>query len=88
MTVNRLGKYTLARPQMPLQTWRRRPLGSICKGGRCLALPYPCNRATDVDKPSVDAVDVKRLKAEGLGASQIAKRLKVGRASVYRVLEG
>jgi transposase len=41
-----------------------------------------------VDKPSVDAVDVKRLKAEGLGASQIAKRLKVGRASVYRVLEG
>jgi DNA invertase Pin-like site-specific DNA recombinase len=39
-------------------------------------------------KPSVDAVEVKRLKAEGLGASQIAKRLKIGRASVYRVLEG
>jgi DNA invertase Pin-like site-specific DNA recombinase len=38
-------------------------------------------------KPSVDAVEVKRLKAEGLGASQIAKRLKIGRASVYRVLE-
>ena len=32
-------------------------------------------------------VEVKRLKAEGLGASQIAKRLKIGRASVYRVLE-
>src|SRR5262249_22601026 len=26
-------------------------------------------------KPSVDAVEVKRVKAEGLGASQIAKRL-------------
>jgi DNA invertase Pin-like site-specific DNA recombinase len=39
-------------------------------------------------KPSVDVVEVKRLKAEGLGASQIAKRLKIGRASVYRVLEG
>jgi len=38
-------------------------------------------------KPSVDADEVKRLKAEGLGASQIAKRLKIGRASVYRVLE-
>ena len=38
-------------------------------------------------KPSVDAVEVKRVKAEGLGASQIAKRLKIGRASVYRVLE-
>ena len=36
-------------------------------------------------KPSVDAVEVKRLMAEGLGASQIAKRLKIGRASVYRV---
>jgi DNA invertase Pin-like site-specific DNA recombinase len=38
-------------------------------------------------KPSVDVAEVKRLKAEGLGASQIAKRLKIGRASVYRVLE-
>jgi DNA-binding transcriptional regulator LsrR (DeoR family) len=27
------------------------------------------------------------LKAQGLGASEIAKALKVGRASVYRVLE-
>jgi DNA invertase Pin-like site-specific DNA recombinase len=30
--------------------------------------------------------DVLRLKAEGLGASQIAKRLALGRASVYRIL--
>jgi transposase len=27
------------------------------------------------------------LEAEGFGASQIAKQLKIGRASVYRVLE-
>jgi hypothetical protein len=27
------------------------------------------------------------MKAQGLGASQIAKALKIGRASVYRVLE-
>jgi hypothetical protein len=31
---------------------------------------------------------VAALKAEGLGATEIAKRLKIGRASVYRVLEG
>jgi len=27
------------------------------------------------------------MKAQGLGASDIAKALKIGRASVYRVLE-
>jgi DNA-binding IclR family transcriptional regulator len=27
------------------------------------------------------------MKAQGLGASEIAKTLKIGRASVYRVLE-
>ena len=36
--------------------------------------------------PSIDAVKVAALKAEGLGATAIAKRLKVGRASVYRLL--
>jgi hypothetical protein len=36
--------------------------------------------------PSIDAAKVAALKAEGLGATEIAKRLKVGRASVYRVL--
>jgi len=37
-------------------------------------------------KPSVDAEAVRGLKAEGLGASEIAKRLGIGRASVYRAL--
>ena len=31
--------------------------------------------------------DIRRLQAEGLGATEIAKRLKIGRASVYRVLK-
>ena len=37
---------------------------------------------------SIDATKVAALKAEGLGATEIAKRLKVGRASVYRFLLG
>src|SRR5438477_9231061 len=37
-------------------------------------------------KPSIDLAKVKELKDKGLGATEIAKRLKIGRASVYRVL--
>jgi len=37
-------------------------------------------------KPSIDLDKVKELKDKGLGATEIAKRLKIGRASVYRVL--
>jgi DNA invertase Pin-like site-specific DNA recombinase len=36
---------------------------------------------------SIDADEVSRLKKEGLGATAIAKRLKIRRASIYRVLE-
>jgi DNA invertase Pin-like site-specific DNA recombinase len=38
-------------------------------------------------KPSIDAAAVRELKQQGLGATEIAKTLKIGRASVYRVLE-
>lgn len=34
------------------------------------------------------AEDVRRLKAEGMGATEIATRLGIGRASVYRALAG
>jgi hypothetical protein len=34
----------------------------------------------------IEAAQVRRLKAQGIGASEIAKRLKIGRASVYRIL--
>ena len=37
-------------------------------------------------KPSIDADQVMQLKAAGLGPTEIAKQLKIGRASVYRVL--
>jgi DNA-binding transcriptional regulator LsrR (DeoR family) len=37
---------------------------------------------------SIDASKVAALRAEGLGATEIAKRLKIGRASVYRLLLG
>ncbi|WP_413710771.1 recombinase family protein [Rhizobium sp. Rhizsp82] len=38
-------------------------------------------------KPSVDVERVKALAGQGIGATAIAKALKIGRASVYRVLE-
>src|ERR1700704_1502112 len=36
--------------------------------------------------PSIDSSKVLELKQKGLGASEIAKALKIGRASVYRAL--
>jgi DNA invertase Pin-like site-specific DNA recombinase len=39
-------------------------------------------------RPStIDASKVRELKQKGFGASEIAKALKIGRASVYRALE-
>jgi DNA invertase Pin-like site-specific DNA recombinase len=35
---------------------------------------------------SIDAAQVRALKAQGLGATEIAHKLGIGRASVYRVL--
>ena len=37
---------------------------------------------------SIDAAQVRELKAQGVGPSEIAKRLGIGRASVYRALAG
>jgi DNA invertase Pin-like site-specific DNA recombinase len=37
--------------------------------------------------PSIDPNEVRRLAAEGLGGSEIAKRLGIGRTSVYRLLD-
>jgi len=37
-------------------------------------------------KPSIDPAAVKALALQGIGASEIAKRLGIGRASVYRIL--
>jgi DNA invertase Pin-like site-specific DNA recombinase len=35
---------------------------------------------------SIDAAKVRQMRAKGMGASEIAKALKIGRASVYRAL--
>lgn len=35
---------------------------------------------------TINADEIKRLKAQGVGASEIAKRMKIARASVYRIL--
>ena len=37
---------------------------------------------------SIDPARVQQLKAEGWGPTQIARKLGIGRASVYRALEG
>jgi DNA invertase Pin-like site-specific DNA recombinase len=37
-------------------------------------------------KPSIDKEQVQQLKDQGLGATEIAKKLGIGRASVYRMI--
>jgi DNA invertase Pin-like site-specific DNA recombinase len=39
-------------------------------------------------KASIDPSKVREMAAQGLGATAIAKALRIGRASVYRALEG
>ena len=39
-------------------------------------------------KPSVNVRAVREIHAEGVGGTEIAKRLGIGRASVYRALQG
>jgi len=39
-------------------------------------------------KPSVDVARVKELRDSGMGGSAIAKELGIGRARVYRALQG
>ena len=35
---------------------------------------------------TIEADEIAKLKSEGLGATEIAKRLGIGRASVYRLM--
>ena len=39
-------------------------------------------------RPSIDPTQVRKLREEGVGPADIARKLKIGRASVYRVLGG
>src|SRR5262252_6316089 len=36
-------------------------------------------------KPTISGAEIRKLKKDGLGATEIAKRLGIGRASVYRL---
>ena len=38
-------------------------------------------------KPSIDVAKIRELQMRGLGATDIANRLGVGRASVYRLMK-
>jgi DNA invertase Pin-like site-specific DNA recombinase len=38
-------------------------------------------------KPTIKREEVRRLRKEGFGATALARKLGVGRASVYRVLQ-
>jgi hypothetical protein len=60
-----------------------------CGGGASLR-PSPRPRLPGVYKgrqASIDATKVRAMKAEGVGATEIAEALKIGRASVYGALE-
>lgn len=39
-------------------------------------------------RPTIDVDEIHALKAEGVGPAEIARRLGIGRASVYRALKG
>jgi DNA invertase Pin-like site-specific DNA recombinase len=39
-------------------------------------------------KPTINAERIKTMASQGMGATAIAKELKVARASVYRLLNG
>jgi hypothetical protein len=61
------------------------PLGLPCR----YTLPPPPSALLPLDHPrqraSIEASDVAALKAKGLGATEIAKRRGLARASFYRV---
>jgi DNA invertase Pin-like site-specific DNA recombinase len=38
-------------------------------------------------KPSVDKEKVRTLRSQGVGATEIARQLNIGRSTVYKVLE-
>jgi DNA invertase Pin-like site-specific DNA recombinase len=38
-------------------------------------------------KPTIDPAQIRELAAQGMGGTAIAKRLKIGRTTVYRLLD-
>lgn len=81
--------------------WTGRPFGKEIKLGLGTRVHAEALRQRDVclarvkaagvykgRKPSIDVDEVKRLRdVEGLGATEIARKLGIARTSVYRVLQ-
>lgn len=62
----------------------KRQAEGIAKAKEADRVLPPAQRKFKGRKPSIKADEVMRLKAEGMGASDIAKALGISRASVYR----
>jgi DNA invertase Pin-like site-specific DNA recombinase len=58
---------------------RREGIARAKAEGRCMGRTPTARRLSD---------EISRLKAEGMKPTDIAERLRIGRASVYRVLRG
>ena len=61
----------------------------VAFANRRITSPVAASKKAGVYKgrpAKIKADAVAALKAEGLGASEIARRLRIGRASVYRVM--
>jgi hypothetical protein len=65
--------------------WRGETIQSELDAACWKASAQP-KRAASTRAGPIEVSKVAALKAQGLGATEIAKRLGVGRASVYRVL--
>jgi hypothetical protein len=68
---------------------RRRNVASLCPRRERQLEGIAKAKAAGVYKsrpPSIEASQVRELKAQGMRPVDIAKALKIGRASVYRVL--
>jgi DNA invertase Pin-like site-specific DNA recombinase len=65
------------------------PIDTSTAAGKCQLEGIAKAKAAGVYKgrpASIDADQVRKLKADGKGPTEIAKALKIGRASVYRAL--
>jgi DNA invertase Pin-like site-specific DNA recombinase len=70
MTTRRLSAILAADGERQLEGIAKAKKAGVCKGR----------------PPPIDAGAVRRLKADGMGATEIARRLSIGRASVHRIL--
>ena len=76
----------LDRRDVAIAPWRRDPLVALVVAAHPATSTRPSGSRRATSRPDSLRRMWSNSKAEDLGATEIAKRLKVGRASVYRVL--